>query len=333
MLKHRRLLFSIISLLAVAIMAPAMLSCANDVNAAKPTATISNPAGEVLVQKQGSITWLQAVSGMKLNEGDRLKTGGNSTTEVVFFEGSVIEVGADSEILLSEMTASNSGSTSIHLNQLVGHTVSRVHKLVDSASDYEVDTPAGSAVVRGTAFKSDVRTDGFTVIYCDEGTVWFTAGGKTVILNAGESASAMPGGTPSTLSAFHIENVTICSDVRGDRNYTVRPSAVFASGEKVWIYFEATSLEANASNGKYEVWYRATNVKVYDPNGSLYLSGTEPIDFHRTQLDTVPPYLWGALFLDPVPDSPPGQYKVDLAFQDVLSGKTDSITVYFTLSS
>jgi hypothetical protein len=309
-----------------------MLSCANDATTAKPTATVSNPAGEVSVQKQGSTEWTQAVSGMKLNEGDRVKTGGNSTTEVVFFEGSVIEVKADSEIVLSKMTASGAGSTSVHINQVVGNTVNRVHKLIDSSSDYEVNTPAGSAVVRGTTFNSDVRNDGFTIIYCDEGTVWFTAGGKTVILNAGQSASAMPGGTPQTQSTFQIGNVTICSDVRGDRDYTVRPNAVFAPGERVWIYFEATSLEANSSDGKYEVWYRVTNVNVYGPGGALYLSETAPVDdFHQTNLNTIPAYLWGTLYLQSAPSSPPGQYKAELEFLDVISGKTLSITANFTI--
>jgi FecR protein len=335
MLKHRKLLISIGSLMAVAIIVALVIVLLGNRGAtAAPSATISSPVGEVLVQKQGSTTWIQAISGMKLNAGDRLKTGGNSTTEIVFFEGSVVEVESDSEILLSEMTvAPGTGSTSIHLNQLVGHTVNRVQKLVDSASNYEVETPAGTAVVRGTAFKSYVRDDGYTIIYCDEGTVLFTAGGVTVTLNEGEWSSAMPGGTPSTPSAFHIDNVAICSDVYGDRDYTIRPDAVFAQGERAWIYFEASSLEWNASNGTYEVWYRVTDVKVYGPDEQLYMSGTSPADFHRTQLDIVPDYLWGALYVDLLPGAADGQYKVELAFQDVLSEQTDSITVYFSLQS
>ena len=333
MRKHRKLLVSIGSLLVVAIIVALVIVLLGNRGAtAAPSATISSPTGEVLVQKQGSTTWIQAISGMKLNAGDRLKTGGNSTTEIIFFEGSVVEVEADSEILLSEMTvAPNTGSTSIHLNQLVGHTVNRVQKLVDSASNYEVETPAGSAVVRGTAFKSYVRDDGYTIIYCDEGAVWFTAGGVTVIVNEGEWSSAMPGGTPSPPSVFHIENVAICSDVRGDRDYTIRPDAAFAPGEKAWIYFEASSLEWNASNGTYEIWYRVTDVKVYGPDAQLYMSGISPVDFHRTQLDIVPDYLWGALYIDLLPSAPAGEYKAELALQDVISGETDSIAVYFSV--
>jgi FecR protein len=335
MRRHRKLLVTTGSLLSIAIIAAlAVVFLVNHGATPAPTATISSPIGEVLVQKQSSTAWIPAVSGMKLFEGDRLKTGGNGTTQIVFFEGSVAEVGADSEILLSELAvAPNTGSTSIHLEQIVGHTINRVQKLVDSASEYEIETAAGSAAVRGTTFKSYVRNDGYTSIYCKEGAVWFTAGGVTVVVGAGQQSSAMPGGTPSTPSAFHIDNVAICSDVRGDRDYTIKPYATFSPGERAWIYFEAFSLEWNASNGTYEIWYRVTDVKVYGPDGGLYMSGTSPVDFQRTQLDTVPDYLWGALYVDLVSGAPAGIYRVELVFQDVLSGATDSITVYFSVQT
>jgi hypothetical protein len=121
--------------------------------------------------------------------------------------------------------------------------------------------------------------------------------------------------------------------VRGDRDYTIRPDAVFAPGERAWIYFEAFSLEWNTSNSTYEVWYRVTDVKVYGPDGGLPLSGTSPADFHRTQLDTVPDCLWGALYVDLPPGASTGSYRAEVAFQDVLSGDTDSITVYFSVQT
>ena len=137
MRKYRKPLVITGSLLGVAlIVALLVVMLGNRGAATTPNGTISSPIGEVLVQKQGSTTWIQAVSGMKLYEGDRLKTGGNSTTEIVFFEGSVVDVSADSEVLLNELAvAPHTGSTSIHLKQLVGNTVNRVQKLVDSASN------------------------------------------------------------------------------------------------------------------------------------------------------------------------------------------------------
>jgi hypothetical protein len=271
---------------------------------------------------------------MKLSGSDRLKTGGNGTALITFFEGSTIEIQADSEIVISELAVTKAtGSTTIRLKQLVGNTVNRVQKLADPASKYEVETTAGSAVVRGTVFKSYVRDDGYTIIGCEEGSVWFTAAGVTELVSQGTQSSAMPGGTPSHAASFHVENVKICSDVRGDRDYTVQPDATFNPGGRVWVYFEAFGLAWNSSGGKYEVWYRATDVKVYSPNGGLYISGTGPVDFHQILLEEVPDYLWGALYIDVQPGVAAGQYQADLALEDVFSGKTDSVTVYFSVSS
>ena len=95
MRKYRKPLVITGSLLGVALIAALLIVMLGNRGATpKPFATISSPTGEVLVQKQGSTAWIQGVSGMKLYEGDRLKTGGNSTTEIVFFEGSVAEVTA-----------------------------------------------------------------------------------------------------------------------------------------------------------------------------------------------------------------------------------------------
>ena len=168
-----------------------------------PSATVSSPGGEVQVQKKGSTTWTNATNGMKLAVGDTLKTGNNGSAELRFFDGSVMEVKANSEILIQDLSlAAGTGSTSVGLKQLLGNTVNRVGQLVDSASKYEVDTPAASAVVRGTAFNLAVKQDGFTTIQTTQGSVSFTASGVTVTVNQGQQSTAAVGGKPSTPSAI-----------------------------------------------------------------------------------------------------------------------------------
>jgi uncharacterized protein YfaP (DUF2135 family) len=134
---------------------------------------------------------------MKLEAGDQLKTGGNGTALLLFFEGSTMEVQADTEILINEMSLSGTGSTTIGLKQLVGNTVNRVQKLVDSESKYEVETPAASAVVRGTIFTVLVGIDGNTTLNSEEGDVGFTANNVTVLVGTGMQSSACVGCTPS----------------------------------------------------------------------------------------------------------------------------------------
>ncbi|MBM3157310.1 MAG: FecR domain-containing protein, partial [Chloroflexi bacterium] len=122
-----------------------------------PSATVASPSGDVQVQKKGSTAWTNATNGMKLAVGDTLKTGNNGSAEIRFFEGSVMEVKANSQVVIEDLSLAATGSTSVGLKQLIGNTVNRVGQLVDSASGYEVETPAAVAVVRGTAFSLAVN--------------------------------------------------------------------------------------------------------------------------------------------------------------------------------
>jgi len=162
-----------------------------------PSATVASPSGEVQVKKKDSTAWIDATNSMKLAVGDTLKTGSDGSAELRFFEGSVMEVEANSQVVIEDLSLTASGSTSVGLKQLLGNTVNRVGQLVDSASSYEVETPAAVAVVRGTAFNMEVEQDGSTTVQTTQGSVSFTAAGVTVTVNQGQQSTAAVGGTPS----------------------------------------------------------------------------------------------------------------------------------------
>jgi hypothetical protein len=87
----------------------------------------------------GAASWTGAHVGMSLETGDGIKTGDNSTAKITFLDGSTIELEANTEIdIVSLEISTDTGSKTISLKQAIGSTISRVTKLVDSASSYEV---------------------------------------------------------------------------------------------------------------------------------------------------------------------------------------------------
>ncbi len=163
---------------------------------------VSSVSGDVQVVRSGSTASVEATKGMELAVGDTITTGANGSAKLTFFDDSVMEIKANSEILVNELSTATSGSTSISLMEQVGSTVNRVAKLVDSSSKYEVETPAAVAVVRGTTFDLVVEDDGETTVKSEEGSVDFSAAGVTVTVNKGFQSSASVGETPSTPSAI-----------------------------------------------------------------------------------------------------------------------------------
>jgi hypothetical protein len=138
----------------------------------EPT-VVSVVSGEVMVMKVGAGTWSQVSPGTALGTGDRIKTGSGSNAVITFFEGTTIELAADTEIGVAELgVAEGTGSTAIKLRQQIGKTTSRVQKLVDPASRYEIETPDGAAVVRGSVGDVIVTEGNSTTIVNKQGQ-WF----------------------------------------------------------------------------------------------------------------------------------------------------------------
>ena len=132
--------------------------------------------GDVLVMKAGTDDWTDAAVGMSLGVGDIIKTGDNSGAEITFFDGSTIELGAGTQIEITALDSSpDTDATIITLLQTIGTTISRVTKILDPASRYEVETPSGVVAVRGSAAETHVTEDGTTWGCNLGGDVWTAA--------------------------------------------------------------------------------------------------------------------------------------------------------------
>jgi hypothetical protein len=160
-----------------------------------PLTVLSIAGGKVLVMKPGDTKWTTGTVGMTLGVDYKIKTESGGHATITFFEGSTIELDSGTEISLSELSLD--GTTSyISIEQSLGKTISRVKKLVDPASSYEVETVAAVASVRGTNFYVSVNSSGVTTVGNMEGLVSVIAQGVEVELTAGTRTTVSPGHAP-----------------------------------------------------------------------------------------------------------------------------------------
>jgi uncharacterized repeat protein (TIGR01451 family) len=176
-----------------------------DVPTDEPTDTPTNHStltmlsiteGDVFIMKAGTDSWIEAQVGMSLESGDIIKSGDSSSAEITFFDGSTIELEAGTEIEVVSLGISDTGSTTISLKQAIGSTISRVTKLVDSASSYEVETSACVAAVRGSSMLVQVIADGTTWVTNLEGEIWVTANGVELQIPEGRKCIIISGQSP-----------------------------------------------------------------------------------------------------------------------------------------
>ncbi len=152
--KKKTILVSTV-VVALVVVVSVFLYLSRPVEAAEPNTTLQIDKGAVLVNGK------QATSGQRLSQNDTVKTEKDSQATINFFDKSASRLDANTEIVLATLTSSNSGATTnVGIKAKVGHIWSRVVKLVDKESSFEVETPTTVATVRGTAFDAQIGEDG-----------------------------------------------------------------------------------------------------------------------------------------------------------------------------
>ena len=251
---------------------------------------ISSVSGTVQVLKNGSTNPENATNGMELAVGDTITTGSNGSATLTFFDGSVMEIKANSEILVNELTTLSTGSTVVSLKEQVGNTINRIGKLVDSSSKYEVDTPAAVAVVRGTVFDLLVLQNGTTTVKAEQDSVSFSASGVTVTVNQGFQSSAVVGGKPST--PLVITTVTPTATATSTSGQTL--ADVYGKGYKGDVKYDVFLTAGGMSQQLlYKTYYKgwnSTNTKVRYETPAAYPGGYTPVTIWDSSTRTN--YLW-----------------------------------------
>jgi hypothetical protein len=158
--------------------------------------TLNIVSGNVEIQKNQTSSWVSGNDGDTLSIGDVLRTAADSNALLTFFEGSTLKIGPESTIEIQQISQSETNQTKIVLKQLVGTTWSRVLRMADPGSRYEIVTPAAYAAVRGTEFQTAVDDKGTTTLQVSRGTVAVQAQGQEVLVSAGYQVNVEPGAVP-----------------------------------------------------------------------------------------------------------------------------------------
>jgi uncharacterized repeat protein (TIGR01451 family) len=166
------------------------------ISPATPLTVLSLVGGDVYVMRAGTETWESTTVGMTLAPGDNIKAEGGAGAQITFFDGSTIDLEESTIVGISELGIADTGTTTIRLTQELGKTVSRVTKLADPASRYEVETPAAIAAVRGSIMEVTVDEDGKTIVANLEGDIRIIVDGKEYIIHEGYKRTIIPGYPP-----------------------------------------------------------------------------------------------------------------------------------------
>jgi hypothetical protein len=165
-----RVLAAVLSLTALLIgfLRPSAQPDEADAQTFSRQATLTVLSDPVEVQR-ASGSRVPGTSGMSLVVGDRIFTAAGASARVTFFQGTEVDVAAETEIMVQEVNQPSGGASSVGIGQAVGSTVSRVTSLFNPASRFQVTTPSAVAVVRGTVLDVEVTKDKLQIFSCRSG--------------------------------------------------------------------------------------------------------------------------------------------------------------------
>jgi hypothetical protein len=152
---------------------PALVAALTILGGLAQSARAQTPQGATLTVVSGTSAVVQAnggasqpaPSGLTLVVGDRVATLKGSTALVTFFEGSELEIGADSTIIIRELTARG---TEVHvtIEDVYGTAIGRVTSIVNPNSTFSLQNPGGSvvALIRGSKATMSVFPNGAVIV-------------------------------------------------------------------------------------------------------------------------------------------------------------------------
>jgi hypothetical protein len=217
------------------------------------TAVLDDIHGFVEIQDEAG-EWTAVSQTTTLAAGQRLRTGAFSHASLTFYDGSQAQLGPKSELSLDAVDAQlpENGFRTVVMTQWLGESEHDVQFRNDSGSRYEVKSPNGTGIARGTTFQVLVTADlraRYTVI---KGRVDVTGLNVTVFVTAGQT-SAIPVGAAPTQPAFRVSGQGIVSQIGpewviGGQSFLTDDQTITVGNPQVgdWVRVEGHLLDDGA---------------------------------------------------------------------------------------
>jgi VCBS repeat-containing protein len=224
----------------------------------------------------GTASWTEGQVGMSLVVGDTVKTGNNSSAEITFFDGNIMELEADTEIEITSVDVSDTGGTTVTITQTIGTIITRLTQLLDPASSYETITPSGVTSVRARPAHPATAVVGVT----GNGTTWIANQGGNIstegqgvklLIPEGRKGLVMPGLSPQ-LMPLNLPPLAHDDAFVTDEDHPVtitRPGVLFNDFDPdVYDLLHVTAVNTSGTLGIVVAW-GPRGAFTYDPNGQF----------------------------------------------------------------
>jgi hypothetical protein len=144
-------------------------------------AVVESVQGTVEFAPPGSTSFAPLQKGQELAVGSTIRTGSDGSADIMTTPGSAIQLGADSNLRLNALAFAKSGSTvtqrEAHLQLTSGVVSALIDPSTPKITDFQVQTPEGSAAARGT-FYAVMVSHGKTYVSVEQGKVGAIANPK-----------------------------------------------------------------------------------------------------------------------------------------------------------
>ncbi len=169
---------------------------------------LSLPQGErwlEVQQMQGTVTFREDQRQRPAQVGDRLQRRGSGLTTAALSASTleldsnigVVQVAENTSLRVDSLQALRDGARITALRIEEGQARLQIRRFNNPNSNLEIETPAGTAAVRGTEFGVAVTPGGKTSIGTESGAVEARAQGVSVLVNPGFASVILPGEPPS----------------------------------------------------------------------------------------------------------------------------------------